>query len=157
MSIQSTFKTSAAIGLALVLFYCGAVWGNGFKTQAQWTLGILMVLSLVLHSVLPRKWARRLFCVWAMISIFFILWLLGYTLAMWLESNCFTDAFGEERCVMPILQLLVGFVFAVVGEVFVVLKLRRFSQPKWECIWQICLLFGFAAGTFYDWAVWQWR
>lgn len=153
MSIQSTFKTSAAIGLALVLFYCGAVWGDNFKTQAQWTLGILMVLSLVLHSVLPRKWARRLFCVLAAISIFFVLWLLGYTLTMWLQSNCFTDEFGEKRCVMPTLQLLVGFVLAVVGEVLVVLKLRRFSQPKWERIWQICLLLGFVAGTFYDWVV----
>lgn len=157
MSIQSLLKKSAAIGLSLLLFYCGAVWGDSLKTEAQWTLGIVMTLFLLLHSVLPKKWARRLFCVLAAICIFFVLWLLGYTLTMWLQSNCFNDEFGEKRCVMPTLQILVGFVVAVVGEVFVILKLRRFSQPKWARIWQICLLLGFVLGSFYHWAAWQWR
>lgn len=146
MLIKSWLKKSAAIGLALLLFYYGALFSDNFKAEAPWILGALLLLGLILHLGLPRKRARLLFCVWLAITSFFIMWTMGYELAMWQYSNC--DEQGEH-CVMPILQLLAGLIFAIIGELFVLWKLRRFSQPKWELIWQISLLAGLMVVAIY--------
>lgn len=149
MSITLSGKIFVAIVWTLACVYCGAVWGNTLKTEPQWLLSGLMVLCLVLHCVLPRKWARLVFGAWVMMLTFFMLWLLGYEWAMGWHSNCFVDESGEQRCVMPIFQVLVGLVLALLGEVLIVLKLRRFSQPKWERMGQVCALMGLMVGAFY--------
>ncbi|XXQ68811.1 hypothetical protein ACKLNO_02840 [Neisseriaceae bacterium B1] len=150
MPIKPLLQKFAAIGATLLLFYGAAICGDSLETEPLWILGALMVLCLLLHGVLPRKWARRIFCAWAAMTTFFVLWLVGYGSAMWLYSSCFTDAFGEKRCVMPTGQLLFGFLFALLGEMLILWKLRRFLQPKWERIWQIAALAGLIAGAAYQ-------
>lgn len=69
---------------------------------------------------------------------------------MLLQSNCFTDDLGEKRCAMPTGQLLMGLISAIVGELILLWKLHRFSQPKWERIWQTAVLVGLIAGAVYQ-------
>lgn len=142
--IKPRLKKLVTIGLAGLLFGYGALFSQNFGVEAQWILGSLLVLGLILHCVLPRKWARWWFCVWLAITSFFIMWSMGYELTMWQYSNC--DEQGEH-CVMPIAQLLVGLILAIIGELFVLWKLRRFSQPKWELIWQISMFVGLLVGA----------
>lgn len=150
MPIHSLLQKSVAIGFTLLLFYAATLFGDNIKTVPQWILGTLMLLCLLLHHLLPRKSARLLFCIWAAISTFLLLWIIGYELAMWQFGNCFTNDTGEKYCAMPTGQLLLGLIFAIIGEIIILRKLRHFSQPKWERIWQISALAGLIVGAIYQ-------
>lgn len=86
-----------------------------------------MLCWIVLHSALARKQTRIAFGIWAVIMTFDMLWMLGYEWAMWQDNGCFTDDSGNKHCVIPIAQLLFGLIVAILSEIFIVWKLRKFS------------------------------
>lgn len=139
--------------IALMIVIGSACMVSDLKTGASFEFLVLFGLVLIVYVLLSKKYqdiARWVFNVWFFGVVFWMFFIVASLIAHTVVPSCRMDSYGEYRCVMPTLQLLVGFLVSIVMTPLSFCYYKKHRNPKTEIIWQTAMVLGLMIGIGID-------
>lgn len=114
---------------------------------------VLFGLVLIVYVLLSKKYqkiADWVFNLWFFGIVFLVFFIVASLITHIIVPSCHMDSYGEYRCVMPTLQLLVGFLVSIVMTPLSFCYYKKHRNPKTEIIWQTAMVLGLMIGIGID-------
>lgn len=131
--------------IALMVVISSALMVSYLKTQASLEFLVLLGIILIIYVFSIKKYqdvARWVFNLWFFGIAFLLFFIVAYLSVHLIVPSCRMDSHGEYRCVMPIFQLLVGFLVSIVITPLSFFYYKKHRNQKTEIIWQTAMIGG---------------
>lgn len=151
MTYRSLVVYLIALALGVGSGYLAIRVDDGFTSFVILAVMIFILMMYLVFAKASKAASNFLFALLFFAIGFWVFWFGGFALAFLFESNCHLNDDGETRCVMPTIQLLLGFIVALIVTPLSWKFYKQHRTQKIDILWQVAVATGWAVGMTLQW------